>query len=62
MPHLQHGISGEAFDIEKSEVAQWLCRQPKIMQLVFDMVDSSHTGCQQIAYDPDSQTWAGVDV
>lgn len=62
MPPLLHRVPGEPFDITRSEVAQWLCSQPEIMQLVFDMVDSSHTGCQQIAYDPETCTWQGRDV
>jgi len=57
MPPLRHSLPGHPFDIERSEVARWLCSQPGIMQYVFDAAKNAGT----IAYDPETGTWRGVD-
>jgi hypothetical protein len=36
MPLLRHFLPGQAFDISKSEVVQWLCDQPEIQQALFN--------------------------
>ncbi len=56
MPPLRHKTT-EPFDVMQSEVCDWLCRQPQIRQLVFDMAKS--TGL--IEYDADDGVWYGTD-
>lgn len=57
MPPLPHRRrDGEPFDIERSEVADWLCGQPSVRQYVFDLAN----GYGLIEYDPDSGTWRGT--
>jgi len=56
MPPLRHSVPGQKFDILKSEAAQWLTRQPDIMQIVFESVKN-----REITYDPEMGTWQGVD-
>jgi len=57
MPPLFHTMPGKEFDIRKSEVVNWLVRQPEIMLIVMDMVKQS--GC--IEYDKESGMWTGID-
>jgi len=56
MPPLKHTKS-IPFDIRKSDVAKFLMTQPDIMQKIFDMA------CRKgvIEYNPDTQTWQGVN-
>lgn len=61
MPPLRHSMPGKRFDIIHSEVAQWLCTQPSIMQYVFDKISSYSGEKQLIRYDPQSGMWQGVD-
>ena len=56
MPPLRHKV-GESFDVMKSEVCDWLCMQPEIRQLVFEMAKNT----ELIEYDPNDAVWHGVD-
>lgn len=57
MPPLYHTIPNEMFDIEKSEVVQWLIKQPDILNYVVNRIKSSGL----IIYDSQSGVWEGVD-
>ncbi len=57
MPALYHTNKDGSFDICKSEVVQWIMKQPEVGQKVFDMAKNKGL----IEYDPDSKTWRGVD-
>ena len=57
MPTLRHRLDGEPFDIDRSEVIDWLCEQPEIRQYVFDKARSAGA----IVYDAESGTWSGAD-
>jgi hypothetical protein len=53
--HWPHGIYG--FDIMRSEVADWLCKQPECRQEIFNW--ARRIGA--ITYDLPSHTWRGVN-
>lgn len=57
MPPLRHSVPGEPFDIRKSEVVQWLVRQPEILQYIFDRAHDTGS----IVYDPETERWCGAD-
>lgn len=57
MPPLRHSQEDGEFDACKSEVCQWLCKQPEVMQKVFDM--AKRRGL--IYYDPVECRWVGRD-
>lgn len=57
MPPLTHSVAGEAFDIKKSKVANWISSKPDIIQKIFDMAINQGA----IKYNSDSETWEGVD-
>lgn len=62
MPPLKHRTArDEEYDVRKSEVAQWLCAQPEIMQLVFEKVGSSKSGLGFIVYNSETGEWRGRD-
>lgn len=58
MPPLNHwpNRSTEEFDITKSEVCQWLMKQPEVMKFVFDR--SCNT--KLITFDSRTKLWYGV--
>lgn len=56
MPPLTHKIENECFDIYKSEVVQWLIKQPELLNYIFDQVKK-----KEIVYDPETGKWQGVD-
>ncbi len=58
MPPLYNTLPNEDFDITKSEVAQWLIKQPEAMQIVL----SGATASGHIVYNPDTGKWKGMDV
>jgi hypothetical protein len=60
MPPLRHSLPGEAFDIDRSEVVEWLCRCPQIRQYVFDVARDPRSG-PAIVYDAETGSWRGVD-
>lgn len=63
MPPLAHRGEGSSFNIAESEVARWLCSQPSIMQLVFDMVShATIDGSPVIVYDSKSNVWHGSQM
>ena len=56
MPPLCHWPNdGRGFDIMRSEVVEWLCQQPEIRQMVFNIMKRS-----AITYDLETRTWRGV--
>lgn len=61
MPPLLHSTPGQEFDIQKSEVAKWLCAQPSIMQYVFTKVSTSNGGLGLIEYDRETNIWKGIN-
>ena len=58
MPPLYHTLPGEEFDLSKSEVVQWLIRQPDILSYIANRI----TGIGKlIVYDRETGKWKGVD-
>ena len=59
MPASRHSISNlssaELFDIRKSEVVEWLCKQPVILQAMFNYYRDKGA----IVFDSDSLSWKG---
>lgn len=62
MPELRHSVSDGEFDITKSEVVQWLIRQPDVLSFLFETVRRKGYAEQLIVYDPGRGTWRGVDT
>ncbi|MCH5212249.1 MAG: hypothetical protein J1G06_04475 [Oscillospiraceae bacterium] len=58
MPPLYNTLPNEQFDIMKSEVAQWLIKQPDAIQIIL----SGATASGHIVYDSHTGKWKGVDV
>ena len=56
MPPLRHS-TGEVFDMDKSEVMNWLLAQPGVKQLLFDKI--SQPGI--IIFNKTTGTWQGRD-
>jgi hypothetical protein len=59
MPELKHVIDGEEFDITKSEVVQWLIKQPDILQYIYNKAHGESE--RAIIYNKERGTWQGVD-
>jgi len=57
MPPKFHRYPGTVFDISESEAARWLCRQPEILQYVFDRCSDAGL----IVFDPETRMWHGAD-
>lgn len=57
MPPLHHTIPGKQFDIQKSEVIQWLINQPEILNWMWNNVSQS----KDVVFNPESRTWQGAD-
>jgi hypothetical protein len=58
MPPLTHWPpAGHGFDIMRSEVVDWLIKQPEIRQSIFNYCKRSGV----IEYDVESRCWRGVD-
>jgi hypothetical protein len=55
MPLLEHYRRGEPFNISKSEVVKWLCRQPEIQQQFFNY----YKACGAIVFDIETGGWHG---
>lgn len=62
MPELKHKVGDGEFDITKSEVVQWLIRQPDVLKCLFDTVRRHGYVDQVIVYDAENGTWRGVDT
>lgn len=58
MPPLYHKLPDAEFDINKSEVAQWLIKQPEILSYV---VNRLKAGTSYIIYNPVTGKWQGAD-
>ncbi|WP_342419233.1 hypothetical protein [Paenibacillus sp. FSL H8-0168] len=57
MPPGYHKRPGEEYDVSKSEVVQWLIRQPSIQEYVWDQFKMS----QDVFYNRATGKWQGVD-
>lgn len=58
MPRLKHWPDkSRPFSRERSEVIQWLIRQPEIQQLIFALAHEN----KLIRYDSATETWVGVN-
>lgn len=60
MPPLYNTKPGEKFEIEKSEVAQWLIKQPEAMMLVLNFV-CRRKHDKVVELDAKSGKWHGID-
>lgn len=60
MPPLRHKIGNE-YEAEKSEVINWLIKQPDILNYIFDAVRGNGRRESPIIYNSDTDTWQGVD-
>lgn len=61
MPPLYHKLPNEEFDIEKSEVVQWLIQQPETKQFIYDRIMNRSKALKPIEYDSHTGKWKGVD-
>ena len=61
MPPLYHTLPNNEFDMNKSEVANWLVRQPLALPVLFDLVKNSSNKNHAIEYDKNTGKWHGVD-
>jgi hypothetical protein len=57
MPPLPHSTKNQSFNINNSQAAQWLSRQPEILNAIFQYYKEQ----EAIIYDPDTGTWSGAD-
>ncbi|MDN8591905.1 hypothetical protein Q0V21_24385 [Paenibacillus sp. 11B] len=57
MPPGYHKLPDEEFDIQKSEVVQWLIKQPAIQEFLWDQFKQS----KDVFYNPETAKWQGVD-
>lgn len=60
MPPLKHKLN-DRYDVEESEVIKWLISQPDILNYIFDAVRGNGRRESPIIYNPDTETWQGVD-
>ena len=56
MPPLRHKI-GDTFDIDSSEVVEWLLSLPEVKRKIFDFAKDHGI----IVYDEHTKTWRGCD-
>ena len=61
MPELRHSVGDGDFDITKSEVVQWLIRQPSVLQHLFEVARRKGTAEPLIVYNAERGTWRGTD-
>lgn len=61
MPPLYHTLLGEEFDMKKSEVANWLIKQPLALHVLFQLVQNVSSKNHAIEYDRDTGKWQGID-
>jgi hypothetical protein len=57
MPPLNHAVPNCEFDINDSDVADWLSSQPEIKQKLFEFAKNKRL----IVFDAESHTWRGID-
>lgn len=57
MPPLRHSIPGQEFDINKSEVVQWLLKQPDILNYIWNNIKNS----EDVIYNTSAGKWQGID-
>lgn len=63
MPPLRHKSVDGKYDVMKSEVIDWIVRQPDVRQWLYDKVVDKTGGKNPefIYYNADKQMWQGVD-
>lgn len=61
MPPLYHTLPGRQFDIQISEVAQWLIEQPEILNYIVNRIKGGRGQSPYIVYNSDTGKWQGVD-
>lgn len=61
MPPLYHTLPGEDFDMSKSEVANWLIKQPLALHVLFQLIKNVSCKNHAIEYDSNTGKWQGVD-
>lgn len=57
MPPMFHNKPGQEFNINNSDVANWLVSQPEIKQKIFNMANYKKV----IVFNPDTGKWQGVE-
>lgn len=57
MPELYHRIPGEEFDANKSEVYEWIRKQPELLSYLWSHMTNNHL----VQYDSKRGTWKGVE-
>lgn len=55
MPELYHTMPGKDFDPEKSEVLQWIAKQPALLLWLFETIRTKGL----IVFDQNARTWSG---
>lgn len=61
MPPLYHKMPDEDFDINKSEVVEWLMKQPEIKQFIFEKASNRSDKLKPMKYNHTICKWQGVD-
>lgn len=57
MPELYHKLPDQEYDPEKSEVLQWIAKQPELMLWLMKNIGAYHN---LIEYDKKTSKWHGV--
>lgn len=57
LPPSYHTIPGQEFDVNKSEVINWLIEQPEILNYLWNNIKQS----SYVFYDSETGTWTGID-
>ena len=57
MPELRHSIPGQEFEIQNSEVVQWLIKQPEVLNYVWNNIKNSGA----VTYNADTGCWRGIE-
>lgn len=61
MPPLYHTLPGKKFDINDSEVINWLMEQEETKQFVFNCVCNKGEDSKVIRYDSSTCKWKGIN-
>lgn len=57
MPPLRHSYEDQEYEVEDSDVCDYLCSLPEVMQKVFDLAK----GRKVIVYDKETGMWRGSE-
>lgn len=62
MPKLYHTLPGHDFDVNKSEVLNWLIQQPEVLSFLFSRIPKAKDYKNPaMKYDAGTGLWCGVD-